>query len=150
MKIIIAADHGGFKLKEKIKEHLNKKGIEYEDLGTHGGDPKDDYTDYAIKLGKIVSKGQNDKGILICGSGAGMVIAANKVKGVRAAIGYDIYSAKMARFDNNANVICLRERFFAPANAKKIVDVFLNTSFSGEARHKRRIQKISKYEGKRR
>lgn len=146
MKLYIASDHGGFKLKEKIKNHLDKQGVEYEDLGTYGGDSEDDYPDYALKISKKVINSKNGKGILICGSGSGMVIAANKVKGIRAIFAYDVYSAKMGRVDNNANIICLRERFFAPMNAKKIVDTFLNTDFSGMARHKRRIKKISNLE----
>jgi ribose 5-phosphate isomerase B len=147
-KLYIASDHGGFKLKEKIKDYLNKQGVEYEDLGTHGGDLEDDYPDYALKVGKKVSKGKGNQGILICGSGSGMAMAVNKVKGIRASMAYDTYSAKMARVDNDANVLCLRERYFAPANAKKIVAIWLNTEFSGLARHKRRIGKISKYERK--
>jgi ribose 5-phosphate isomerase B len=146
MKIYISSDHAGFKLKEKLKDSFNKAGVEYEDLGTHGGDPEDDYPDYAFKLAKKVSREKNSKGILICGSGSGMVIAANKVKGIRAAMGFDVYSAKAARSDNNANVLCLRGRFFSPINAKKIVGVFLNTEFSGIARHERRIKKITKYD----
>tara|TARA_Y100000310_G_C20334932_1_gene647032 strand:- start:42 stop:494 length:453 start_codon:yes stop_codon:yes gene_type:complete len=148
-KLYIASDHGGFKLKEKIKDHLNKQGVEYEDLGTHGGDDEDDYPDYAFEVGGKVSKGRSNRGILICGSGSGMAMAVNKVKGIRGVMAYDAYSAKMSRVDNDANVLCLRERYFAPANAKKIVSVWLNAEFSGLARHKRRINKIRKYERKR-
>ena len=148
MKILIASDHGGFKLKEKIKDFLDKKDISYEDLGAHEDNSEDDYPDYAFILGKRVAKEKNSKGILICGSGAGMVIAVNKVKGIRATIAYDIYSAKTARIDNNVNVLCLREREFSFSKAKKIVKVWLETEFSSLARHKRRIDKISKYEEK--
>ena len=148
-KLYIASDHGGFKLKEKIKDHLNKQGVEYEDLGTHGGDDEDDYPDYAFEVGGKVSKGRSNRGILICGSGSGMAMAVNKVKGIRGVMAYDAYSAKMSRVDNDANVLCLRERYFSSANAKKIVSVWLNTEFGGLARHKRRINKIRKYERKR-
>jgi ribose 5-phosphate isomerase B len=149
MKIIIGADHGGFELKEKLKDYLNKNGIEYDDVGTHGGNPKDDYPDYAFKVAERVVKIKNSKGILICGSGSGMCIAANKVKGIRAAMGYDIFSAKMAKLDNDANVLCLREKRFSTGKAKKIVKVWLSTEFTKETRHQRRIDKISKYEKKR-
>lgn len=149
MRIIIGADHGGFELKEKIKEYLTKNGLEYDDVGTHGGNPKDDYPDYAFKLAQRVSKIKNAKGILVCGSGTGMVIAANKVKGIRAVVGYDVYSAKMSRLHNDTNVLCLRERKFPVGKAKKIVATWLETEFSGEARHKRRIEKIERYENKR-
>ena len=149
MKVIIGSDHGGFELKEKIKDYLIKLGVEYEDIGTHGGDPKDDYPDYAFKVAQRVSKIKNTKGILICGSGAGMVIAANKVHGIRATLAYDTYSAKMAKIDNNVNVLCLRERKFSASKAKKIIYIWLTTEFSNLPRHKRRIDKISHYENKR-
>jgi|SRR3989344_7133838 len=146
MKILIASDHAGFKLKDKIKDFLNKKAINYEDLGAYGEDLNDDYPDYAFKVAERVSKEKNSKGILICGSGTGMVIAANKVKGVRAVLAYDSYSAKMASQDNDVNILCLRGKFFAPENAKKIVSTWIKTSFSNKSRHKRRIKKISDYE----
>ena len=145
----MGSDHGGFELKEKIKAYLDKQMIEYDDIGTYGGNPNDDYPDYAFKVADRVMKIKNTKGILICGSGEGMVIAANKVKGIRAAIAYDNYSAKMAKLDNNVNVLCLRERKFSVNKAKKIVAIWLITEFSDEARHKRRIDKISHYENKR-
>ena len=149
IKIFIGADHGGFKLKESIKDLFNKNSIEYEDVGTHGGNPEDDYPYYAFKVAEKVSKSKNAKGLLICGTGTGMVIAANKVKGIRAAVAYDRYSAKMARTDNNTNVLCLRGRFFSASDARKILKTWLNTEFSGLTKHKRRLEKISRYERKR-
>ena len=149
VKIIIGADHGGFELKEKIKAYLDKQMVEYDDIGTHGGNPEDDYPDYAFKVAQRVMKIKGAKGILICGTGEGMCMAANKVKGIRATLAHDTYSAKMSKSHNNANVLCLRERRFSVGKAKKIVDIWLNTEFSGEARHERRIDKIEKYEEKR-
>jgi len=146
MKILIASDHAGFELKKKIRDFFNKNKIIYEDLGTFGEDKEDDYPDYAFKVAERVAKEKNSRGVLICGSGTGMVIAANKVVGIRAALAYDSYSAKMAAQDNNVNVLCLRGRFFAPENAKKIISTWIKTSFSSKLRHKRRIKKISDYE----
>lgn len=149
MRIIIGADHGGFELKEKIKDYLTKNGLEYDDVGTHGGNPKDDYPDYAFKVAERVSKIKNARGILICGTGTGMVVAANKIKGIRAAVAYDVYSAKTSRNDNDINVLCLRGRKFSASKAKKVVAIWLTTEFSNEARHKRRIEKIERFENKR-
>ena len=148
-KIILGADHGGFELKEKIKEFLKKKKIEFEDAGTLGGDNTDDYPDYAFKVAEKVRRIKNSKGILICGTGTGMVIAANKVHGIRAAMVYDNYSAEMARKDNNVNILCLRGRKFSSRKAKKVVKIWLETEFSNAERHKRRLKKIEDYEYKR-
>ncbi|HII71382.1 TPA: ribose 5-phosphate isomerase B [Candidatus Woesearchaeota archaeon] len=145
MKIIIGADHAGLKLKEKLKKHLDKKGVAYEDVGTHSSKSVD-YPDFAAKVANKVKKTKDSKGILVCGTGTGMVIAANKVKGIRAVAAYDPYTAKMSRADNDSNVLGLRGRAFAFENVKKIVDVWLKTPFSGNARHKRRIEKIRKIE----
>jgi ribose 5-phosphate isomerase B len=147
-KIFIGSDHAGLKIKKEIMKLLDKNLIAYEDIGTFGGNPNDDYPDYAFEVAKKVTKTKNAKGILICGSGTGMVIAANKVKGIRAALAYDHYSAKMARNDNDVNVLCLRGRFTAPVNTKRIVTTWLKTPFSKLARHKKRINKISDYEKK--
>jgi ribose 5-phosphate isomerase B len=145
MKIYLAADHGGFLLKEEIKKFLERKKINYEDLGTNSKESTD-YPDYAFKVGEKISKDNLSRGILICGTGTGMEIAANKVKGVRAALAYDNYSAKMARQDNNTNVLCLRGRFFPKEKAKKIISTFLSTKFSNLSRHKQRINKVRRYE----
>jgi len=145
MKLYIASDHAGVKMKCEIVKYLEKKGIDYEDLGSFNPENHDDYPDYAFTLAKKVVKNKG-KGVLICGTGTGMVIAANKVKGVRAALAYDDYSAKMAKHDNDVNILCLRGRKFSLSKAKKILNKWLNTKFSGLSRHKRRIDKIKKYE----
>ncbi len=145
MKVVIASDHAGFKLKEKIKVYLKRKEIETIDLGTDSLDSVD-YPDYAIQVAEKVAENKNLRGILVCGTGTGMTIAANKVKGVRAAAAYDAYSARMSRIDNDTNVLGLRGRFFPFRRVKKIIRVWLETPFSGKDRHKRRIQKIAEYE----
>jgi len=147
MEIIIASDHAGFKLKEKIKKYLEIKNIDYRDLGTDSLESVD-YPDYALKVAEHVAKEKSRRGILVCGTGTGMTIAANKVKRIRAVAAYDVYSAKMSRVDNDANVLGLRGRFFPYEKVKKILNVWLTTPFSDRPRHKRRIKKISDYERK--
>lgn len=144
-KIYIGADHAGFGLKEKLKKYFTDKKLSYEDFGTGSPEPVD-YPDFAIAVAKNVAKEKDSRGILICGTGTGMVIAANKVKGIRAVAAYDKYSAKMSRNDNDANVLCLRGRFFPFEKIKEIVSVWLKTPFSGEVRHQRRINKIKRFE----
>jgi ribose 5-phosphate isomerase B len=148
MRVILASDHAGLRLKEKVKKYLERKKIEYEDLGTKSFKSVD-YPDYALKVAEKVAKNKNTRGILVCGTGTGMTIAANKVKGIRAVAAYDVYSAKMSRIDNDTNVLGLRGRFFPFEKMKKIITVWLDTPFSGEKRHKRRIKKIGDYERKR-
>ena len=148
MRVMLASDHAGLRLKEKIKKYLARKKIEYEDLGTKSFKSVD-YPDYALKVAEKVAKNKNTRGILVCGTGTGMTIAANKVKGIRAVAAYDAYSAKMSRIDNDTNVLGLRGRFFPFEKIKKIITVWLDTPFSGEKRHKRRIKKIGDYERKR-
>jgi len=148
MRVILASDHAGLRLKEKVKKYLARKKIEYEDLGTKSFKSVD-YPDYALKVAEKVAKNKNTRGILVCGTGTGMTIAANKVKGIRAVAAYDAYSAKMSRIDNDTNVLGLRGRFFPFEKIKKIITVWLDTPFSGEKRHKRRIKKIGDYERKR-
>jgi ribose 5-phosphate isomerase B len=139
-KIIIGADHAGFILKEKVKMFLIEKGWIVGDVSPILKEG-DDYPDIAERVGKKVVK-EKATGILICGSGTGMCIAANKIKGARAVAAYSRYTAKMARKDNNANILCLRGRRYCFWTTKGIVKKFLKTEFSGEARHKRRIKKI--------
>ncbi len=141
MKIYIGSDHAGFSLKEKIKEYLKRKKIPFEDLGTNSKKPVD-YPDYAKKVCKKVLKNKNSRGILICGSGTGMVIAANRFKGIRAVAPYDNYSAKMSRKDNNSNVIALRGRFFSHKKALSLLSAWLKTHFRRKKRHKTRIEKL--------
>lgn len=137
MKVILGSDHAGFELKERIKKYLDRKKISYEDLGTHSKESVD-YPKYAKKVATKVVK-DKELGILICGTGTGMVIAANKVKGARAAVAYDNYSAKMARQDNDANILTLRGRFVSFDKQIKLVKTFLESKFSGETRHKKRV-----------
>ena len=146
MKIAIGSDHAGFKLKEEIKKFLKEKGIEVVDFGTHSED-RVDYPDYAIPLAESVARGEEDFGILICGTGIGMSIAANKVKGIRASLVSDVYSAHSAREHNNANILCMGGRVLGVELAKDITNAWLNASFMG-GRHERRINKISEYEQK--
>lgn len=146
MKIAIASDHAGFELKEKIKEHLKSSGYEVVDLGTDSTDSVD-YPDFAEKLALKISAGEVPEGILCCGTGIGMSIAANKVPGVRAGVAVNEFMARMAREHNNANVLCLSGRITDSETAKKLVDVWLNAKFEG-GRHERRVRKISELEKK--
>jgi ribose 5-phosphate isomerase B len=141
VKIIIGADHAGFNVKEKLKKYFDGKRIKYEDVGTHSLKMVD-YPDYAKKVARRIVKDKNTRGILICGTGTGMVIAANKIKGSRAVVAYDNYSAKMSRMDNDANILALRGRYFPYKKTQQIVNIWLNSKFSGNSRHKKRIKKI--------
>tara|TARA_B100001971_G_C18130750_1_gene504682 strand:- start:23 stop:481 length:459 start_codon:yes stop_codon:yes gene_type:complete len=145
-KIILGSDHAGFELKEKIKKFLSDSGYEYEDLGTNSKEPCD-YPEIALKVAKTVAENKT-KGILMCGSGLGEAIVANKVKGVRAANCFNEYTAKMAREHNNSNILCLGARVLSVNEIKKITKIFLTTKFSSEERHKRRVKQISQIEEK--
>ena len=144
--IYLGSDHGGFKLKEELKKFLEKKQYQFKDLGNTKSDKKDDYPDYAFKVAEKVASEKSSFGILLCRSSAGMVIAANKVKGVRAVSVFDVNSAKHAREHNDANIIALSGDWINKKKMFKIVDVFLTTEFSGEERHVRRLKKIQEYE----
>ena len=139
-RICISSDHAGFEIKEFIKELLIKSKISTIDLGPLSNKSVD-YPDYAKKVSNRVSKKRSDVGILVCGSGTGMAISANKIKGIRAAVGYNIKSTQLSRQHNNANILCLGARLIKRKVIKKIVSVFLSTKFEG-GRHKRRIKKI--------
>ena len=139
-RICISSDHAGFEIKEFIKELLIKSKISTIDLGPLSNKSVD-YPDYAKKVSNRVSKRKSDVGILVCGSGTGMAISANKTKGIRAAVGYNIKSTQLSRQHNNANILCLGARLTKRKVIKKIVSVFLSTKFEG-GRHKRRIKKI--------
>ncbi len=143
MKIALGSDHAGFQLKEAIKKHLNSKKIEVEDLGTNS-EISVDYPDYGKKVGNAVVSKQADLGIVVCGTGIGISIAANKVKGVRAALVYDELTGRLAKEHNNANVIALGGRTTPEDKAFKIIDAFLDAKF--EDRHQRRIDKIAEGE----
>jgi ribose 5-phosphate isomerase B len=140
MKISIGADHRGFKLKEKIKDHLQKKEIEVKDFGTDSEESVD-YPYYSWKVAESVANGESEYGILICGSGIGVDIAANKFKGIRSVNALNIKLAEMSRKHNNANVLSLASDFLSEEEAANIVDTFLNTEFEG-GRHQRRIEQI--------
>ena len=139
-RICISSDHAGFEVKELIKELLIKSKISIIDLGPLSNKSVD-YPDYAKKVSNRVSKKKSDIGILVCGSGTGMAISANKMKGIRAAVGYNVKSTQLSRQHNNANILCLGARLTKRKVIKKIVSVFLSTKFEG-GRHKRRIKKI--------
>ncbi len=146
MKIYLGADHGGFKLKEKVKTWLKAWGYEYEDCGNMVFEPEDDYPDFALKVAQNVAKEPGSIGILACRSAGGMIIAANKVKGARAAAAFDETSARHCREHNNANILGLSGDWTGDVQAKEIVKVFIDTQFSAEERHKRRVEKIVGYE----
>ena len=143
MNIYIGADHAGFKLKEELKEFLRDLGYDVEDTGAYKFDENDDYPDFIILVAKAVAKNpEHNNGIVIGGSGQGEAMAANRIKGVRAALIYDKYSAKMSREHNNANIISLGARVLSARKAKKLVKLWLDSPFSNGERHIRRIKKI--------
>lgn len=144
MKIGIGSDHGGFELKEQIKEHLESIGVEYIDYGTNSLDSVD-YPDYGMKLAQAVRNEEVDRGIAICGTGIGISIACNKVKGIRCALCSDTYSARMSMEHNNANILALGARVIGQDLALEIVNTWLNAEFEA-GRHKRRIDKITDIE----
>lgn len=144
MKIGIGSDHGGFELKEHIKEYLKEKGVEYVDYGTNSLESVD-YPDYGKKVAEAVVRKEVDRGIVICGTGIGISIAANKVRGIRCALCGDTFSARMSRLHNDANVLALGGRVLGVGLALDIVDAFLHGEFEG-GRHTNRINKIGENE----
>lgn len=147
MKIAIACDHAALKLKNDVIEKLGKEGYDVEDFGIYE-QKSVDYPDYALPVAEAVASGKADKGILICGTGIGMSIAANKVKGIRCALCSDTFSAHATREHNDANILAFGERVVGEGLAMDIVDTFLKTPFSGDDRHVKRIAKISAIEDK--
>ncbi|MBE3554270.1 MAG: ribose 5-phosphate isomerase B [Thermicanus sp.] len=147
MRIAIAADHGGYELKELIKKMIVEElGMEVEDFGCQGLESVD-YPDYALPVAEKVAAGEFDRGILICGTGIGMSIAANKVKGIRAALVHDLYSAKVTREHNDSNVLTMGGRIIGPEIAREITKIWLTSEFTG-GRHTRRLDKIAAMEEK--
>lgn len=146
MKIAIASDHGGFELKSFLVKWLKEKKYDVIDMGNHVFDKEDDYPDFADKLAKTVAKGEVEKGIVICGSGVGACVAANKTKGVRASVCHDTYSAHQGVEHDNMNVLCLGARIVGDEIAKELVTAFLNAKFINEGRFKRRLEKVEKIE----
>lgn len=147
MRVGMAADHGGFELKEHLKGKLAEAGFEVVDFGAHSFVPADDYPDFVVPLARAIAKGEVDRGIAVCGSGVGAGIAANKIRGVRAGMAGDAFSAHQGVEDDDMNVLCLGERIVGRALAWDLVRTFLAARFSGEERHRRRLKKIAALEG---
>lgn len=139
--IAIGSDHGGFGLKQEVMEHLKERNIEYKDFGSYS-EESCDYPVYAKKVAQAILNKECELGILICGTGIGISIAANKVKGIRAALCHDCFSAEATKLHNNANILAMGARVVGPGLALKIVDTFLDTPFSNDERHIRRINLI--------
>lgn len=140
MKIAVGCDHGGFNLKNLAKDMLIQQGIEVVDMGTYTTDSVD-YPDFAAKVAQAIVGGQAERGILVCGTGIGISIAANKIKGIRAALCHDVFSATMSREHNNANILCMGERVIGLGLAEMIINAWLQTNFQG-GRHACRVDKI--------
>ena len=140
MRIAVGADHGGFGLKEALAEHLRAAGHEVSDCGAYSTD-RVDYPDFGAAVGRAVASGDADLGVCVCGSGNGIAMAANKVAGVRAAVAYDVTSARLARAHNDANVLCLGERLTGAEVAREALDAWLGASFDG-GRHEGRVAKL--------
>ncbi len=143
-KIVLASDHGGFRLKEEVKKHLKKEGYEVLDIGTRN-EKSVDYPKFGLKAAKLVSQKEVERGILFCGTGLGMMLTANKVKGIRAVVCSDIFSAKLSRLHNDVNILCLGGHLLGIDLALEIVMTWLETPFSG-GRHRRRINQIKRIE----
>lgn len=147
MRVAIGSDHAGFDQKERIKVHLAGQGYEVVDVGTSSADVSVDYPDFAEKVARQVARGEAERGVLVCGTGIGMAMAANKVDGIRAANVTDPEFAKLAREHNDANVVAVSGRFVPEQVNEEIVDIFMNTGFGGD-RHTRRVEKINELEHK--
>lgn len=147
MKIALGSDHGGYQLKENLKKYLKELNVEYKDFGCNS-EKSVDYPDIGFKIAIEVKNRNYDKGILICGTGIGMSIVANKIKGIRASLCHDVFSARYTREHNDANILTLGGRVIDSGLAKEIVKVWLSTDFSGEERHLKRLNKIKQEEDK--
>lgn len=145
-KIGISADHGGFDLKEFLKKALTEKGYEITDFGNHQMSKEDDYPDYVIPMARAVSRGEISRGIAVCGSGVGACIAVNKIRGARACMVSDSFSAHQGVEDDDMNIICLGGRIMGQSLALEIAEIFLSAGFSGAERHKRRVAKVAELE----
>ncbi len=150
MRVAFAADHGGYALKQELIARLADTGHELVDLGGDGSDPTDDYPDYSLALGEAIRDGRADRGILVCGSGVGACVAANKIRGVRAAIAHDTYSAHQGVEHDDLNVLCLGGRVVGPALAWDLVQAFLTAGFRDEERFVRRLRKVERLDAERR
>jgi len=144
MKVAISSDHGGNRLRAEITQFLTENNIEFKDFGPETGESVD-YPDYATTVSEAVASGEFDRGILVCGTGIGMSIAANKIKGIRCALVHDVFSAKATRQHNDSNVLAMGERVIGAGHALEIVSAWLDTSFEG-GRHERRVSKVMELE----
>lgn len=144
MRIALGCDHGGFELKEAVRQHLEEKGVEWEDFGAYSTESVD-YAPIAAKAARSVAAGKADFGVLVCSTGIGISMAANKVKGIRAAVCTDAHCAEMTRRHNNANILCMGGQVVDKETALQLVDIFLSTGFDG-GRHERRIGQIAQIE----
>ena len=146
MQIGIAADHGGFGLKEQLTERLRDAGHAVEDFGAHQLNTQDDYPDYIVPLARSVASGKNDRGIAVCGSGVGASVAANKINGIRCGLCHDHFSSRQGVEDDHMNIVCLGGRVIGIELAWDVVTAFLSAEFSGAERHRRRLEKVSALE----
>jgi len=146
MKIVIGADHAGYEMKQLVVEHLKQQGHEVTDIGTHEPGRPDDYPDFAHLVANNILAGDSERGVLICGSGVGVSVAANKFRGIRASVCHDHYSAKQGVEHDDMNVLVLGSRVIGPNLAIDLVDGYLESKFSGEERHVRRLNKIKSFE----
>ncbi len=146
MKLAVGADHAGFDLKQQIVPWLESCGHEVEDLGAHTLDPDDDYPDFAAAVARSLADGQAERGVIFCGSGVGACITANKVRGVRACLCHDTYTARQGVEHDDMNVICLGGRVIGPEQAKGLLDAFLGAGFLPETRFQRRLDKLNEVE----
>lgn len=146
MKIYIGADHRGYELKEKIARWLFEMEYPYQDLGAYHLDPKDDFTKYATEVASLVAKTENARGVLLCGSGVGADVVANKFDGVRASIGKDVFQIEAGRNDDNMNILVIAADYTEEKDAKAMLIAFLETNYSGKARYERRLEEIKRIE----
>ena len=148
MNIAVGSDHAGYTLKERVIQHLKTLGHSPTDVGAYSFDPDDDYPDFAIGIAQVMKKGDAERGILMCGSGVGAVVALNKIQGIRAWVCHDLYSAQQGVEHDDINVLCLGGRIVEPDLAIGLVTTFINAEFSGEERHVRRVMKVKALEMK--
>ncbi len=146
MRVAVGMDHGGYPLKEFILEELRKEGHDVVDVGAFNLDPSDDYPDFSRAVGEAILSGQAERGVLVCGSGVGAAVAANKMKGIRASVCHDHYSAHQGVEHDNMNVLCLGARIIGSEMAADLIRAFLAAKFSGEPRHQRRLKKVEEIE----
>ena len=142
--LLIGSDHAGFALKKVLVEELERRGVAYTDVGAFSGEAVD-YPNIAAKVARAVAAGEAERGILVCGTGIGMSMAANKVQGIRAAVCHDVFSARMTRMHNDANILCMGERVIGPGLAVDVMNAFLDAAFEG-GRHQRRVDLITELE----